>query len=122
MVSIEIRKLMVKNRRKGMTIKKIAEVFDVCEMTVIRILKREAETGSVEPSYEGCGRNSEMTPEKLEELKKLVNEQPDITLEEIRETMNLSMKKSQISNILRNKLGFRFKKKRYMLQNGIGKM
>ena len=47
----------------------------------------------------------------LERLKQLVLEHPDITLEEIRESMQLSIKKSEISNILRNKLGFTFKKK-----------
>lgn len=43
-------------------------------------------------------------------MRQLVESTPDITLEEIRETLGLRMKKSQISSILRNKLGFRFKK------------
>lgn len=40
----------------------------------------------------------------------LVKENPDITLAEIREAMHLSIQKSEISDILRNKLGLRYKK------------
>ncbi|MCI1955250.1 MAG: hypothetical protein LKJ21_02605 [Oscillospiraceae bacterium] len=51
---------------------------------------------------------------KAEEMDILVKKNPDITLAEIKETLHLSIQKSEISNILRNKLGLRYKKRWYI--------
>lgn len=51
-------------------------------------------------------------------MRALIKSKPDITLEENREDMGLEIGKTAISAIVvRNKLGFRYKKRRYMPQN-----
>lgn len=114
MVSREKRELIISNLEQGMTQAEASRIFRVHPTTVWRILQRYRATQSVESASRNSGRRSELDTEGLKKMKDLVESNPDITLEEIRETMGLRMKKSQISNILREKLGFRFKKRWYM--------
>ena len=113
MVSKEKRELIISNLEQGMSIPEAGRIFGVHRATVWRLQQRYRETQSVESDSRNCGRTGELDEAGLERMRKLVESQPDITLEEIRETMGLRMKKSQISAILRNKLGFRFKKRWY---------
>lgn len=114
MVSKEKRELIISNLERGMTQEEASRIFDVHRTTVWRILKRYRATQSVESDSHNSGRRGELDAEGLKKMRELVESNPDMTLEEIRETMGLHMKKSQISYILREKLGFRFKKRRYM--------
>ena len=114
MVSKEKRELIISNLERGMTQEEASRIFGVHRTTIWRILRRYRTTQSVESDSRNSGRHSELDEEGLKKLKELVESNPDITLEKIRETMGLSMKKSQISYILREKIGFRFKKRWYM--------
>jgi len=77
---------------------------------VYALLRRKRETGSIEPGYKGkCGRPSKLTQEQWNAMEALVNQHPDITLEEVQQKLDLPIKKSQISNLL-HKMGFRLKK------------
>ena len=113
MVSKEKRELIISNLEQGMSIPEAGRIFGVHRATVWRLQQRYRETQSVESDSRNCGRTGELDEAGLERMRQLVESQPDITLEEIRETLGLRMKKSQISSILRNKLGFRFKKRWY---------
>ncbi|MEM1484912.1 hypothetical protein V6615_08515 [Oscillospiraceae bacterium PP1C4] len=53
----------------------------------------------------------------MRRLDQLVIEQSDITLQEIKEEMELQISVPAISNIIRNKLHYRYKKRRYMPVN-----
>ena len=117
MVSKEKRELIISNLEHGMTQEEASRIFGVHRTTIWRILRRYRTTQSVESDSCNSGRHSELDEEGLNKLKELVESNPDITLEKIRETMGLSMKKSQISYILREKIGFRFKKRWYMPAN-----
>ena len=99
MVTMNIQEIILADLQDGMKVSEISRVMRIYE-----------QTGSLEANYEPSGRKCELDEAGLETLKQLVIEHPDITLEEIRERMQLSIKKSEISNILRNKLGFTFKK------------
>ena len=85
-----------------------SQVLGVGVSTIYKLIKRFQQTGKIEASYPG--RQPKITPEQISDMEKLVIKQPDITIDEIIQTLNLPIKKSQVSNILR-KLGFRFKKK-----------
>ncbi len=111
MIAVEIRKKIVEAYEKGIKAKEISHVLGVGLSTVYSMIERNKRTGSLEASYPG--RQPKITKKQIEEMKKLVNKQPDITLEEIIEKLNLPIKKSQVNNIL-HKLGFSFKKKQYM--------
>ena len=119
MVSIELRELIVANAKAGIRVDEISRVLQVGKSTVWRILKQERETGNIEPCYRG--RKSKITPEQHEAMLKLVEEKPDATLEEMREQLDLPIKKSQISNLL-HKTVYHFKKRCFMPVKGTGKM
>lgn len=122
MVPMEIRRIIVADYEEGMKVKSISRAVRVSISAIYRLLEKKKKTGMIEPSYENIGRHSEVTPDKLAKMKALIVGNPDITLAEIKESMHLSIQKSEISNILRNKLGFRYKKRWYMPANGTGQM
>ena len=122
MIPMEIRKIIVADYEDGMEVKTISQAVRVSTSTIYRLLEKNRKTGTIEPSYENIGRQSEVTQDKLTKMNALVTENPDITLAEIKEAMHLSIQKSEISNILRNKLGFRYKKRWYMPANETGQM
>ncbi len=110
MLSIEIRRIITEDVEEGMSVKEISRVMRVSPSAIYALLRRKRETGSIEPGYKGkCGRPSKLTQEQLDAMEELVNQRPDITLEEIQQKLDLPIKKSQISNLL-HKMGFRFKK------------
>jgi len=111
MIPLNIRKIIIADRKDGMTVNAISQAVRVSESAIYRLFQKKLEAGSIEPSYQNSGRKPEVTPEKLVKMELLVTKNPDITLAEIKETMHLSMQRSEISNILRKKLGFRFKKR-----------
>ena len=111
MIPMEIRKIIVADYEDGMEVKTISQAVRVSTSTIYRLLEKNRKTGTIKPSYENIGRQSEVTQDKLIKMNALVTENPDITLAEIKEAMHLSIQKSEISNILRNKLGFRYKKR-----------
>ena len=106
MVTMNIQEIILADLQDGMKVSEISRVMRIYE-----------QTGSLEANYEPSGRKCELDEAGLETLKQLVIEHPDITLDGIRERMQLSIKKSEISNILRNKLGFTFKKRWFMPAN-----
>ena len=122
MVPMEIRKIIVADYNDGMNVKSISRAVRVSISAIYRLLEKKKKTGTIDPSYENIGRQSEVTPDKLATMKALIAENPDITLAEIKESMHLSIQKSEISNILRNKLGLRYKKRWYMQANRTGQM
>ena len=117
MVAMKIREIILADLQDGMKVSEISRVMRIDESTIYRLKAKYEQTGSLEANYEPSGRKCELDEAGLETLKQLVIEHPDITLEEIRERMQLSIKKSEISNILHNKLGFTFKKRWFMPAN-----
>ena len=117
MAPMKMQEIIVADRRDGMTVRAISQALRVSESAIYRLFQKRQKTGSIEPSYQNCGKESEVTAEELIEMNALVTENSDITLAEIKETMHLSIQKSEISNLLRNKLGFRYKKRRYLPVN-----
>ena len=113
MIPMGIRKLIKMNYDAGMSVETISKAFQVGKASIYRFKQREKGTGTIEPTYQNCGRKPEVCTEKLEEMDALIAERPDITLMEIKEHMHLSIQKSEISNIVRLKLGYRYKKRWY---------
>lgn len=120
MLPMELRKKVVADYEDGMPVPLISQVMRVSQSAIYRILAKKRETGSIEAMLSReemrgrcnkIGRNGSI-------MEALVIEKPDITLAEIKEAMNLSIQKSEISNILRQKLGFRFKKRWFMPASG----
>ena len=111
---IEVRKKIIEARKNGLKIAEISKAYNTSESSVNRLIRQERETGSIEPQTHRRGRKPTLNEQGLENLRALILSRPDITLEEIKEEMNLSIGISAISMIITGKLGFRYKKRQYM--------
>jgi transposase len=82
-LSLDLRKRIVE-ARDLFTYEQLAEVFDVGRATVSRLLRRQRETGGVEPDQLGGVRGPLLIEEEdLPILKSIVDDNPDKTLEEL---------------------------------------
>jgi transposase len=110
-LSKDLRERIIIKHKKG---KKPIEIQSELEIksltTVCEIIKRYNETGSIEPRPLNNGRPPKMTPQNIEDLKRAVIAQPDITLEELKEQLNLPICISRICRILNEKLDLPRKK------------
>jgi transposase len=97
-------------RHGGATVEQIAKRFLVSVSFVTRLLQLYRATGSVEPRPHGGGHPAVLTPEDLQRLRELIQDQPDATLEECREHLGSSCRLATISRAL-SKLGLPRKKK-----------
>lgn len=107
MIPVEIRKLIIANKEEGMSNDEISRVFKVSISAIKDISRKYRERGTLEGNYPG--RQPKITEEQKREMFELVERQPDITIEEIIETLNLPIKKSRVSKILNDHKVF-FKK------------
>lgn len=112
---LELRQRIIKAvDNKISTKKEIAETFSVSTSWIRKLLRRRRETGTLEPSARTQGRKPAFKGKDLEQLNKYVRENPDSTLEQIREhfsgTVNCSI--VAVHNALK-RLDWRYKKNRY---------
>ena len=122
MISKEIRKLIISARDDGKSVVEIMHIFQVKQTAVYSLYKLVNETGSVEPRPNKRGRKPALNENQLKELEQLIIDNSDITLEEIKEKMNLKICISAISRIIKNKLHYNYKKKLYIQKNSYEKM
>ncbi len=122
MISIDVRKLIVSARKNGMGIQEILSTFQVKKTAVYNLFQLVRETGSVEPRPHAYGRKPALNSEGLKNMEQLINAQPDITLQEIKNQMNLQISIPAISKIISGKLHYRYKKRRYMPVNATARM
>ena len=98
----------------------LAERFDVSLGFIRDLWKHYHQTGSVRPKPHGGGRRSSFTNERLEQLKALVIEDNDATLEQLAERMRnrfgLECSKSSVDRAL-VRLGMTRKKRRSTREN-----
>ena len=69
MIPMEIRKIVVADYDEGRKVESISRVVRVSTSAIYRLLKKRQKTGTIEPSYEKSGRQSEVTAEKLAKRK-----------------------------------------------------
>ena len=92
---MEIRKIIVADYDEGMRAESISREVRVSTSAIYRLLEKRQKAGTIEPSYEKSGRQSEVTAEKLAKMGALIAENSDITLAQIKETMHLFIQKSE---------------------------
>ncbi|WP_101910081.1 hypothetical protein [Marasmitruncus massiliensis] len=117
MISLEVRKLIVAAHDNGMKIQEILKTFQVKKTAVYNLFQLVKETGSVEPRPHAYGRKPALNSEGLMRMEQLIDAQPDITFQEIKDQMNLQISIPAISKIISGKLHYRYKKRRYMPAN-----
>jgi transposase len=92
------------------SLRQIARRFLVSVSFVTRLLRLHRSSGSLQPRPHGGGNPAVLGSQELERLRELVRQQPDATLEELRQRLGASCSLMTISRALR-KLGLPRKKK-----------
>lgn len=110
MLHNEARKLLIESWNKTHNAKKIAECFSVNISTVYRLEKRMRETGSVETRVSQRGRKRSLKQTDIKNIDDLIKAQPDITIHEINEKLQLSVSDETVRKAVL-KLGYVYKKK-----------
>ena len=110
MLNKEERELLIKTYEKTHDARLTAEIFSVHRSRVYAIVKQYKETGSVEVRTNQCGRKRKLTPEDDEKIKKLIDENNDITIREINERLGFEVNDETV-RLHVVKLGYRYKKK-----------
>jgi len=72
------------------------------------------ETGDVKPRENKNGRKSKLNDEDLINIQKVIADQPDLTLDEIKEKLDLPICISALCRIINNKLNITYKKRQFM--------
>lgn len=84
--SLDLRERVIRACDDGVgTQEEIAELFNVSLAWVKKLLRQRRETGSIAPKPHAGGWTPKFSGEKLELLKKLVQQDPDATLAELLE-------------------------------------
>ena len=110
MLHNEARNLLVEAYEKTHDAKGIALAYGVSVPTVYRLAKQKVKTGSVNLRVSERGRKRVLVQEDLERIAKAIEEQPDITLSEIVEKLNLSVGIETVRRSIQA-MGYRRKKK-----------
>jgi transposase len=109
--SQDLRERILETIRRGDdSLRQIARRFLVSVSFVTRLLPIHRSTGSLVPRPHGGGHPAALGPEDRERLRELIRQQPDATLEELRQRLGPSCSTMTISRALR-KLGLPRKKK-----------
>jgi transposase len=111
-LSIDVRNRMLKAYDAGQgTQEEIAQMFGVTRQCLAALLRRRQQTGSIAPKPHGGGHPAAYQGRQLEQLRRLVQGQPDATLEELRERTGVRCSVVAVHNALM-RLNLRFKKRR----------
>ena len=110
MLHNEARELLVKAYAKHPVAKDIAEAFSISTSEVYRLVMQKARTGSVELRVSQRGRKKLLSEEDIQNIKAQIEAHNDITIEEIREALNLKASYTTVERAV-NGLGYTVKKK-----------
>ena len=110
MLHNETRKLLIDAWNKTHNVREVAECFSVNTSTVYRLEKRMRETGSVETRLSLRGRKPGLSQTDLQNIDRIIQEPPDITIHEIREGLRLQVSDETVRKAVL-KLGYVYKKK-----------
>ena len=88
----------------------IAKAYSVSKWTVCRLAEQKRKPGSVALRTSQRDRKPVLTTADKENIRQCMDEKPDITIEEIRETLSLSASYSTVARAI-NAMGYTLKKK-----------
>lgn len=112
-LSTDLRKRIVDAYDRGDgTREQIAQRYDVSLGMVKKLLQQRARTGDIAARHQYSGRKPKITPQHDKQLKRLVRDQPDMTLEELRDAVGLPVTVQAIHYAL-GRLGLPLKKNRF---------
>ena len=112
MLSNEAREMMIKAYEKTGNAKEVAECYGIDVSTVYRLERQKKRTGSVKLRTNQRGRKALLSQEDLSNIDKTIQEQPDITIDEIIKKLNLNASNETVRTAV-IKMGYTYKKKSF---------
>ena len=110
MLHNEARELLVQGYEATHDVEEIAQAYSVSKWTVYRPVGQKRKTGSVALRTSQRGRKPMLTERDLARICGSIEDQPDITIEELREKLELKASNLTIERAV-NKMGYTYKKK-----------
>jgi len=98
------------------TREQIAARYDVSLGMVKKLLQQRRKTGDLGPRHHNSGRKALITPTHEKQLRRLVRDHPDMTLEELRDATGLAVTPQAIHYALQ-RMDLPLKKRRFGLQS-----
>ena len=116
-LSIDLRERIVSAYDQGQgTRQQIAARYNVSLGMVKKLLQQRRDTGDLSPRHYNSGRKPKITPQLADKLRDLVNAQPDMTLDELREALGIDCTPQAIHYALQ-RMGMSLKKRRSRLRS-----
>ena len=116
-LSNDLRQRIIAKHEKGIKPSVIRRELEIKSLsTVCDIIKLYKETGSFVPRPLNNGAKPKITPQDKLAMRAKILEQPDITLEELKEELNLPICISRICRIINNELKLPYKKNAVSIQ------
>jgi len=109
-LSNDLRKRIIEAKLRGDTEDKIAAEKEVSKSTITKLWSLYRETGSYEARPNPNGRKPALSTVQLEQITQKINNQPDVTLQELIDEFELPVCVSALCRTINGKLGLRFKK------------
>ena len=120
-LSVDLReRIVAAYEAKEGTREEVAKRFKVSLGMVKKLLGQKAKTGDLRARHRFSGRKARLMPERGEELKALIAKEPDLTLEEIKERLELGCTIGAIHWVLA-RMGLTYKKRRSTRPNNTGR-
>lgn len=98
------------------TRQQIADRYNVSLGMVKKLLQQRRATGDIAPRHRYSGAKPKITPQHQQQLKRLVRDHSDMTLEELRDAIGVSCTPQAIHYAL-GRIGLSLKKRRSALRN-----
>ena len=109
-LSSDLRKRIIDAKLRGDTEDKIAVEKEINKSTVTKLWSLYRKTGSYEARPNPNGRKPALSSLQLEQIVQKIHNQPDITLRELIDELNLPVCVSALCRTINNKLKLSFKK------------
>jgi len=121
---IELRKRVLHAVDDGIrTREQIATMFSVSTFWIRKLLRQRRDIGDISPQPQNQGRKAVFAGANLQKLDAFVTAHPDATLEEIKEHFSGSVDCSIVAiHTTLKRLGWNYKKNRYMHPSKTGRM
>lgn len=110
MLHNEARELLVRGYETTHDAEGIAKAYSVSKWTVYRLVGQKRKTGTVALRTSQRGRKPLLTEKDRARIRTSIEERPDITIEELREKLELKASYSTVERTV-NKIGYTYKKK-----------
>ncbi len=120
-LSVDLRERIVAayDAKEG-TREEVAKRFKVSLGMVKKLLRQRARTGDLRPRHRFSGRKARLLPEHGGELKQLIAREPDLTLAEMKDRLELDFTVAALHWVV-GRLGLTYKKRRFMRPNKTGR-